>query len=230
MRFGLHILLLQVNESFTRELFDSLNRCGWMVQYVRSSNELDSYLKEKIPDIVLVNANGSSEDCYSVTKRLRLLHPNLGIVVLSDQMDQISREMGYTAGADVYLSKPTRTNELFALLTNLGKRVVGYVKPPCFILDRIAGQLFSPNGRSCTLSGAELNLLEVLAISAGKEVDFEQIYFMMRTFDAKEMSKASLTSSICRLRRKFKTELGADNLIVASRGVGYRLTVDMRLK
>jgi DNA-binding response OmpR family regulator len=129
----------------------------------------------------------------------------------------------------VYLTKPTNTDELIAVIENLGKRLKRQ-EVQYFILDRLAGKLRTPQGRACTLTHSELRLIEVLALSAGREVDIDQMLYGLSVKDEKTATKESLAALISRLRSKCKTELEVENLIAASRGLGYRLTVPLQLK
>jgi DNA-binding response OmpR family regulator len=67
-------------------------------------------------------------------------------------------------------------------------------------------------------------------MSAGKEVDVDLVLSTLSGKEDKTPTKESLAALISRLRSKCKTELEVDNLIAATRGLGYRLTVPMQLK
>ncbi len=211
-------------------MLDFLNRPGWVACAVGSGVEVDQHLVQNTPDVVLLDVNLPHEDGFSITARLRATYPDIGIVLLTARVHPADRAMGYKAGADVYLTKPTHTGELLAVLNNLGRRVKPVEVIQYFTLDRIVGRLFTPDGRNCTLSRGELRLMEMLALSAGKEVEFDQMHFVLNALANKDLTKASLATSISRLRSKFKSELEVDDLIAASRGVGYRLTVPMQLR
>jgi DNA-binding response OmpR family regulator len=225
----LKIVLVEDNELLREEMLDFLSRPGWVVQGVDCGEELNRYLAKDTPDLVLLDVNLPYEDGYSIASRLRTTHPDMGIVMLTARVRPVDRTMGYKAGADVYLSKPTHTEELIAVIENLGRRLkrrqIDY-----FVLDRLSGKLQTPQGRSCALTHSELKLIEVLAMSAGKEVDVDLVLSTLSGKEDKTPTKESLAALISRLRSKCKTELEVDNLIAATRGLGYRLTVPMQLK
>lgn len=230
MSSELQILLVEDNEHLREEMLDFLNRPGWVACAVGSGVEVDQHLVQNTPNVVLLDVNLPHEDGFSITARLRATYPDIGIVLLTARVHPADRAMGYKAGADVYLTKPTHTGELLAVLNNLGRRVKPVEVIQYFTLDRIVGRLFTPDGRNCTLSRGELRLMEMLALSAGQEVEFDQMHFVLNALANKDLTKASLATSISRLRSKFKSELEVDDLIAASRGVGYRLTVPMQLR
>lgn len=225
----LKILLVEDNEQLREEMLDFLSRPGWKVHGVDCGEELNHFLAKETPDLVLLDVNLPYEDGYSITTRLRTTHPDIGIVLLTARVRPVDRAQGYRAGADVYLTKPTHTEELIAVIENLGRRLKR-LEVSYFILDRLAGKLLNPQGRSCTLTSGELKLIEVLAMSAGKEVDVEHMLISLSNKEDKTTTKESLAALISRLRSKCKSELEVDNLIAASRGLGYRLTVPLQLR
>lgn len=225
----LKILLVEDNEQLREEMLDFLSRPGWKVHGVDCGEELNNFLAKETPDLVLLDVNLPYEDGYSITTRLRTTHPDIGIVLLTARVRPVDRAQGYRAGADVYLTKPTHTEELIAVIENLGRRLKR-LEVSYFILDRLAGKLLNPHGRSCTLTSGELKLIEVLAMSAGKEVDVEHMLISLSNKEDKAATKESLAALISRLRSKCKSELEVDNLIAASRGLGYRLTVPLQLR
>jgi DNA-binding response OmpR family regulator len=225
----LKILLIEDNEHLREEMLDFLARPGWTVHGIDCGEELNIYLGKETPDLVLLDVNLPYEDGYSITSRLRTTHPDIGIVLLTARVRPIDRATGYKAGADVYLTKPTNTEELIAVIENIGRRLkrreIRY-----FILDRLAGKLHTPQGKACALTHSELRLIELLALSTGREVDVDQILSNLSGKEDKTATKESLAALISRLRSKCKTELEVDNLIAATRGLGYRLTVPLQLK
>lgn len=225
----LKVLLVEDNEHLRDEMLDFLARPGWTVQGVDCGEDLNTYLSNNTPDVVLLDVNLPYEDGYSITARLRTTLPDIGIVLLTARVRPIDRATGYQAGADVYLTKPTNTDELIAVIENLGRRLKRQ-ETQYFVLDRLAGKLRTPQGKSCALTHSELRLIEILAMSAGREVDVDQMLSGLSVKDEKTATKESLAALISRLRSKCKTELEVENLIAASRGLGYRLTVPLQLK
>eukprot|EP01036_Dinobryon_divergens_P044283 gene44283-59076_t len=119
----LQILLVEDNEHLREEMLDFLNRPGWVACAVGSGVEVDQHLVQNTPNVVLLDVNLPHEDGFSITARLRATYPDIGIVLLTARVHPADRAMGYKAGADVYLTKPTHTGELLAVLNNLGRRV-----------------------------------------------------------------------------------------------------------
>lgn len=229
MSTNLSILLVEDNESLREEMVCFLNRPGWSAAGVDCGEELNYWLMQNHADIVILDVNLPYEDGYSIASRLRVSHPDLGIVMLTARVRPIDRTEGYSAGADVYLSKPTQPNELIAVIDNLGKRL-RRPEVKIFSLNALNRTLQAPGGEVCNLTPNECKLLELLALSPGREADAEYLMYAVGARDEKELSKEGLATTISRLRGKCKQTLGLDNLVVVNRGVGYRLTVALQLK
>jgi len=229
MSADLSILLVEDNESLREEMVCFLNRPGWRAHGVDCGEELNYWLMENHADVIILDVNLPYEDGYSIASRLRTSHPDVGIVMLTARVRPVDRTEGYHAGADVYLSKPTHPTELIAVIDNLGRRLH---KPEIkiFSLRESSRTLHSPDGTACNLTPSEYKILELLALSPGREADAEYLMFAVGTKDDKELSKEGLSTLISRLRSKCKQVLGVENLVVVNRGVGYRLAVALQLK
>lgn len=224
----LKILVVEDNDQLREEMIEFLTRPGWTVSGVDCGEELNLLLAKQTPDLVLLDVNLPYEDGYSITARLRVTHPDIGIILLTARVRPMDRTEGYKAGADVYLTKPAHTAELIAVIENLGKRIKRH-DVSFFSLDRMARKLIAPGGGQSNLTHGELRILELLALSAGKEVDVEYLISSISIKEERPATRDSLAALISRLRSKCKQELNVDNMIVANRGLGYQLTVPVRL-
>ena len=60
----------------------------------------------------MIDLNLPEEDGLSQTKRLRKLHPSVGIVITTARAQIGEKVLGYESGADLYLTKPIHPQEL----------------------------------------------------------------------------------------------------------------------
>ncbi len=227
MSTNLTIVVVEDNDVLREEMVCFLTRPGWQAYGVDSGEQLNEWLVEHTAHIAVLDVNLPYEDGYSISERLRRSHPDIGIVMLTARVRPADRSEGYQSGADVYLTKPTNTAELIAVIDNLGRRLYRQ-EPEHFVLDRIACSLVSPGGQRCSLTQSELRLLELMTLAPGREVDIDYLLFSMSGREERPSSREGLAALISRLRTKCKQTLGIDNLVVASRGVGYRLAVSLR--
>lgn len=228
MSADLIIVVVEDNELLREEMVSFLTRPGWRAHGADCGEALSDWLRDHAPDIAVLDVNLPYEDGYSIATRLRESHPGMGIVMLTARVRHADRASGYLSGADVYLTKPTNTAELIAVIENLSRRVRREA-PSQFVLDRAGTTLTSPAGSRCLLTQSELRLVELLALAPGREADLEYLLAAMIGRDERPVTAAALAVLISRLRGKCQQALGVDNLVIAQRGVGYRLSVPVRL-
>jgi DNA-binding response OmpR family regulator len=157
-------------------------------------------------------------DGLTVLKRWRAAGCDLPVLILTARGDWSERVEGIDAGADDYLPKPFRVEELLARLRSILRRAAGQASPVLrarnLALDTRQMRV-SLDGVPVHLSPQEYRLLQVLLHHRGTVVSqselAEQIYG-----DAIERDGNGVEVLIGRLRRK----LGAD-LIETRRGFGY---------
>lgn len=224
----LTLIVVEDNELLRDEMVSFLNRPGWVAHGVDCGEELSVWLRKHTPDIAILDINLPYEDGYSIGARLRQSHPEMGIIMLTARTRGADRSTGYQAGADVYLTKPTNTVELVAVITNLSRRVQRKASRQ-LQLDRAQGLLNGPEGDCCRLTASELRLLELLALAPEREADSEYLLSELLSSGSRVASRENLTVLVSRLRVKCQQIKGVNNLIAAHRGLGYRLTLPIML-
>ena len=176
-------------------------------------------------DIMLPGTSGI-DLCRSLRQK-----SDVPIIFMSARASETDRVVGLELGADDYIAKPFGTRELVA-------RVRAVLRRPA--LDRRAGasdqgmltfdgwtvnlprrELTSPTGAIVDLTGAEFDLLVVLADHAQRVIARERLIELSRT-RLGDSSDRSIDVLVSRLRRKLGSA-GAPAPIVTVRGVGYML-------
>lgn len=218
----LTIALVEDNELLRDELCSFLRRQGWETHGVDCGEQLNVILQMFPIDLIVLDVNLPYEDGYSIAARIRLSHPSLGIIMLTARTRPGDRVQGYKTGADVYLTKPTHTEELEAAIRNLA----GRIKPLSanqLTLDRRSRRLITGLGLSCSLSMTEACLLEAMALQPNGEIGIELLLDTLRSELGEEPGRANLTVIISRLRSKVTAMDPQLNLISATRKIGYHL-------
>jgi DNA-binding response OmpR family regulator len=116
------ILLVEDNMRVSEELTLVLESFGYSTQCAYDGEHMRALLGSYTPNIVMLDLNLPSEDGISLCKWLRQIYPQMGIVMLTARVMGSERTEGYQAGADVYLTKPTRPEELLAVIRNILRR------------------------------------------------------------------------------------------------------------
>ena len=229
MSAGLSLLLVEDNEMVREEMILFLARQGWQVRGVDCGEDLNHALMAKVPDIVILDVNLPYEDGYSIASRLRQSHPHVGIVMLTARVRPGDRIEGYRAGADVYLTKPTQTAELLAVIQNLSLRLQP-ISTAELLLDVDAARLILSDGQTCHLTRTEAKFLEILALSPGREADNDFLAMALAGNESRQVTRDNLSVLVSRLRSKFHELDELANLVVTRRGLGYRLSLPVRVK
>lgn len=229
MATKLNLILVEDNELLRQEMMDFLQGHGWQVHGADCGETLNEWLKRHTPHIAILDVNLPYEDGYSIAARLRHSHPDMGIVMLTARVRHVDRTVGYRAGADVYLTKPTNVDELIAVVENLSRRVCRSL-PTSYALHRASRELISPEGIKCLLTTSEYRLIELLALSPARRASKDYLCDQLTELLQKPVSLESLMVIISRLRMKCREVFGIEKVIHADRGVGYQLVIPITLK
>lgn len=222
MSASLNLALVEDNALLREELFSFLVRQGWTVHEADSGEQLNQLLLKQAIELVVLDVNLPHEDGYSIAARLRQSHPRIGIIMLTARTRPSDRIMGYKTGADVFLTKPTHTEELEAAIRNLAQRL----KPAPsgeLTLDQQSRRLIAGPMHSCSLSLLETSLLKTMAMQANGEAEIEWLLNILSRDLGEEVSRNNLTVAISRLRSKVEVMDPSISLISSIRKVGYRL-------
>ena len=102
------IMVVDDNLRLSHELSLVLEAAGWSVRCADDGESLRAQVAQKVPAIVVLDLNLPGEDGISLCEWLRRTYPQIGIVMLTARVMGVDRTEGYVAGADIYLTKPTR--------------------------------------------------------------------------------------------------------------------------
>lgn len=176
--------------------------------------------------ILLLDLNLPGEDGVSFSRSLRAQNSTIGIIMLTARSEIHQRAFGYSSGADIYLTKPSCTEEISAAVRALAARL-----PPAaesaigLTLLRRGQELRGEKGRA-KLSATEARLLDAFAQSPDGRLPTDGLAQICGFDPAGEGTRKLLEVRIARLRRKIETCDG-EAQIFAVRGWGYQLSVDL---
>lgn len=223
------VIFVEDNERLRDELVHYLVEDGFMTRGVGSGDELNRALEDHPADILILDLNMAGEDGISITRRIRRTLPEVGIIILTGRVRGSERLEGYASGADVYLTKPTRPDELVAVIRNLYARLAPaaqHTQAPQWQLDVAALSLRGPQGVNIALTATEMRLLKELSLS-GQYLDREALaYKMARPIAGDDVNIVVLIS---RLRRKLRPHIDGAPSITCHRKQGYQLCLPLTL-
>ena len=221
------ILIIEDDVAILRGLKDNLEYEGYEVLSATDGEQGYDLIREKKPDLVILDLMLPGLDGLDVCRALRR-EGSIPIIMLTARDEEIDRVVGLELGADDYVTKPFSVRELMARVkavlrrtTSPGAGAVAVRREGLLEVDtlareaRLAGVLLS-------LTHLEFDLLETLARHAGQVLSREQLLDQVWGYDYYGGARA-VDSAIKRLRARLR-EAGGDPAIISTvRGTGYRL-------
>jgi len=179
------------------------------------------------PDLVLVDLNGSASS-VDLCKKLRAVHMQTPIIILSALADEISKVLMLEIGADDYIVKPFSSRELLARIRALLRRTAWSIQRQFRFgdvevdLDR---RTVARGGEAIELTGAEYNLLAFFLQNADQMLTREAILSSVWGYQSYPNTR-TVDAHVVRLRRKLEPDPNAPRYILTIHGAGYRFRGD----
>jgi two-component system OmpR family response regulator len=216
----MRVLVVEDEPELCRQLTEALEAAGYAVDRAGDGEE-GHFLGDTEPyDAVVLDLGLPKMDGLSVLKRWRANRRLMPVLVLTARGAWHERVEGIDAGADDYLGKPFRMEELLARLRALIRRTGGHASATLscgpVTMASSSGRV-TRDGQPVTLTAHEYRVLEYLMHHAGRTVPRSELieHIYAQDFDR---DSNTIEVFIGRLRRK----LGS-GLIHTERGLGYRL-------
>ena len=216
----MRVLVVEDDPDLQGQLAASLAREGYAVDRAVDGEEGEFMGATETYDAVVLDLGLPRLDGLSVLRRWRAEGNLVPVLILTARDAWHEKVQGIDAGADDYLAKPFRMEELLARVRALIRRAKGQAAAELrcgpLVLDTRTGRA-SVDGRPVPLTGHEYRVLSYLLHRKGQLVSrselSEHVY-------AQDLDRDSNTIEVFvgRLRKK----LGVD-LITTVRGLGYRL-------
>jgi len=222
---GLRVMIVEDEEPLSMLLRYNLEAEGYEVDAVMRGDEAEIRLRERLPDLVLLDWMLPGLSGIELCRRLRARPESerLPIIMLTARGEESERVRGLGTGADDYVVKPFSVPELLARVRSLLRRV----KPEHLASQLRAGEIELDRetrrvhraGQEVHLGPTEFRLLEFLMQSPGRVYSREQlldnvwgqeVYIDERTVDV----------HVGRLRKALNDASEADPIRTV-RGSGY---------
>jgi two-component system OmpR family response regulator len=216
----MRILVVEDEASLARQLTSSIADAGYAVDHAADGERADFLAQTEPYDAMVLDLGLPKIDGLTLLRKWRDAGLATPVLVLTARGSWREKVQGIDDGADDYVSKPFRIEEVLARLRALMRRASGHVTPEL----RAGGVALDPRQSRVTVDGVpvkltshEFRVLSYLMHHRGRVVSqaelTEHIY-------AQDFDRESNTVEvfIARLRRK----LGA-SFIETVRGLGYRI-------
>ena len=220
--FALKILVVEDNNDLRAATLAFLQAQGHYVRGVPSAEEINDVAGGFSPDIYVIDLNLPEEDGLSLTKRLRKLHPSVGIVITTARAQIGEKVLGYESGADLYLTKPIHPQELIAGISSLSYRLKIKDASTTGLELSLGSLVLRGPLNTIDLTSAEATLLAELVRAPGQTLERWQLLEIFDKQDA-EISNSGIEMRVSRLRKKLEATGVAAPHIKSLHKVGYAL-------
>ena len=217
-----HILVIDDDTRLRRLLKKYLTENQFEVSEAANAKDAKELLKLFSFSLLIMDVMMPGQNGQELTKELRDNNHDIPILMLTAMGDIDNRILGLESGADDYLPKPFEPKELLLRINNILKRQnQKEIKTEILFGDCTyepkTGQL-RKNNIPVLLTGAEQDLLKILAGKIGNPISREEIATILATDNLR-----AIDVQITRLRRKIETDIKKPICIQTLRGQGYIL-------
>lgn len=216
----MRLLVVEDDPDLSEQLADALREAGYAVDMTGDGEEAE-FLGETEPyDAVVLDLGLPNLDGMTVLEHWREAGRAMPVLILTARDRWSDKVAGFDAGADDYLAKPFRMEELLARLRAIIRRAGGHASAviECgrLRIDTRASKV-TVDGATVKLTGQEYRLLAYMAHNLGKVMSRTELteHLYDQDFD---LDSNTIEVFIGRLRRKLGTDV-----IETVRGLGYRM-------
>ena len=216
----MRVLIVEDESRLAAQLAAALGEAGYVVDCAGDGERADFLGQTEQYDAVVLDLGLPRLDGLTVLRRWRDAGLTMPVIILTARDSWHEKVQGIDGGADDYMAKPFRMEELLARLRGVIRRAAGQVTPSL----RAGPVCLDPRLSKVTLDGApvkltshEFRVLSYLMHHSGRIVSQGELteHIYSQSFDR---DSNTVEVFIARLRRK----LGA-SFIETVRGLGYRI-------
>ena len=224
MNNGFSILVIDDEIQIRKLLEISLEANEYKVHFAVNGKEAITMAANHQPDLILLDLGLPDEDGQLVLKKLREWFHN-PIIILSVKSAEEEIVKALDNGANDYLTKPFRTQELLARIRTALRSKIGNSNETNIafgnnVID-FASRIVKVNNEIIKLTATEYNLLTLLIKNDGRVLTHQ---FILKEIWGQSYSEQTqyLRVFIGTLRKKIEDDANRPKHIQTESGVGYR--------
>ena len=216
----MRILVVEDETALAAQLDSALTAAGYAVDRAASGDKADYLARTEKYDAVLLDLGLPRVDGLTLLRQWRDAGMTVPVLVLTARGSWSEKVHGIDSGADDYVAKPYRVEEVLARTRALIRRAHGHAAPEL----RCGGVTLDPrlavvtlNGTPITLTSHEYRTLAYLMHQQGRVVSRGELteHIYAQNF---ERDSNTVEVFVARLRRKL-----GPKAIETVRGLGYRM-------
>jgi two-component system OmpR family response regulator len=214
------VLVVEDEASLAKQLTVGLRQAGYAVDHAADGERADLLGHDERYDAVVLDLGLPKVDGLTLLRRWRDAGQVMPVLVLTARGSWHEKVQGIDGGADDYMAKPFRMEELLARLRALIRRSSGHISPELrcgpLLLDPRSGKV-TVDGAEVKLTSHEFRVLSYLMHHRQRVVSQSELteHIYSQGFDR---DSNTVEVFIARLRRKL-----GPGFVETHRGLGYRM-------
>jgi DNA-binding response OmpR family regulator len=221
---GQRALLVEDSPEFVTVVTRLLEQLGFAVSVARDGDRAVTLARAEQPDLIVLDVTLPGTDGFEVCRKLREF-TDAYVLMVTARQEELDKIVGFSVGADDYVTKPFSGRELTARIKAMARRP----RLPATPEQRDFGRLrVDPRAREVTLDGRpveltkiEFDILDLLSGSPRQTLTRRQV--LEQVWGGSWFGDAHLIDvHVGNLRKKLGESATTPRHIRTVRGVGYR--------
>jgi two-component system alkaline phosphatase synthesis response regulator PhoP len=225
------ILVVEDQRDLALGLRANLEVEGYTVDVAQTGEDALRIASDHRPELVILDIMLPGIDGYEVLTKLRAMHVDAPVLMLTARAEEVDKVRGFRAGADDYVTKPFGVMELLVRIQALLRRGpprkddTGATTPVVRVGDvevDIEGHMVRRNGEEIALTPKAFELLLALHRKQGKVASRHELLRDIWGY-ASSVTTRTVDAHVAELRRKLEADPAEPKHILTVWKVGYRL-------
>lgn len=224
----MRILVVEDSVRLADTLEEALTWANYMVDVAYDGDAGYEQIMSGIYDLVILDLMLPKKNGYEVLGAIRREGQKVPVIILSAKNELEDKLLGFSAGADDYVTKPFEIKELLMRIQAIVRRREGHeltgLRMGNLCLNHLTAEISNMDtGKSMQIAGKELQLMELFLCNAGQVLEKEQIATKIWGYESEaEYNHVEVYVSFLRKKMRY---LNVNVNIRAVRGVGYIMEV-----
>lgn len=227
MTNSISILIIEDDENLRLTLADILEEESYLVEQAEDLSKGRQKLEEGSFQLIVLDLMLPDGDGYSFCRDVRQEGNSTPILMLTARSLEDDLVKGFDMGADDYLVKPYRVNELLARVKALIKRETGKLQGVDqfdvngFLIDRSARTIKDKENQEVEVTPKEFDVFLYLWDHPHRAVSRDQL--LESIWGRVVVDPRTVDNFISSIKKKLSLSTNSSAYIETVRGVGYRL-------